>query len=777
MQEQSQQNSSERKLVAIMFTDIVGYTSLMQRDEKKALNTIERHRSAVDKFTKQYHGNILHYYGDGSLSIFPSTIEAVKCALEIQKELTQDFKVPLRIGVHLGDIQIKGESVFGDGVNLASRIESLGIAGSILISDTIYHIIRNHTDIKTVSLGNFKLKNVDYPVPVYALSDDFLSIPESEELPGRITAFSKRSTWVIVILSIIILALSGYAISRLLYPMSSLNEHLEKSIAVLPFENLSDDPEQEYFSDGITEDVINHLVKISNLKVKSRTTTEQYKDPDKTLPVIGRELGVAYILEGSVRKAGNKVRIVAQLLDVGNDVHVWSETFDREITEILDIQSDIAIEIAQVLEASLSSDERRHIRGGRRDKGRTANITAYDYLLKARESWRNWNDENDLDNVMQLVDQAIKLDPNFARAYVLKGNILHYGMREFGVPTTVWIDQALDLANRAIRIDSMLAGAYLLKGNILSSQDLDSEEALENLKKAYYLEPGNPEVLQSLAYINMRFGNYEKAASKIIQSIEREYSLKDPEYYYRWGDIYWMINDSEKAEIFYLKAINLNPGWLAPYYSLGQLYRYVGDINKAEKTLSRALEIAPNDQQAIDLMGWINLAAGDLEDAARYWSKYEQIEKEFTDSSQYLPFRHRLGYVKLLQGDSVKGRNLINEQLTHDLERHQNLRGYGVWMNRGYFYDLAASYAYLGDSDKALAWLDSAFQRGFMNSWYLKNDPLLENIRDDARFKRIQQEYEDRRQKQADAFYKAIEENQALQQELERLPLNTSEDL
>jgi len=697
--------------------------------------------------------------------------------MEIQKELTLDPQVPLRIGIHLGDVKIQGESLSGDGVNVASRIESLGIAGSILITDTIFQLVRNHVEIKTVPLGNFRLKNVNNPVRVYALTDEYLAVPKPDDLRRHIKTSPVRSAWILILSVTLMLLIAGYIYTKIFSTGLSRADIGDKSVAVLPFNNLSDDPEQEYFSDGITEDVINHLVKISDLKVKSRTTTEQYKNPDKTLSVIGRELGVAYILEGSVRKAGNKVRIVAQLVDVRNDVHVWSETFDREITEILAIQSDIAIEIAQVLETSLSNDERRHIRGGRQEKGRTANITAYDYLLKARDIWRNWNDEDDLENALQLVDQAIELDPNFARGFVLKGNILHYGMREFGIPTTVWIDQALNLANRAISIDSMLASAYLLKGNIQSGQDWDSEEALENLKKAYYLEPGNPEVLQSLAYIHMRLGNYEKAASKIIQSIEREYSPKDPEYYYRWGDIYQLINDEKKAEQFYKKAISLNPGWLAPYYSLGQLFRYRGDLKKAEETLKSALDIAPLDQQAIDLMGWINIQAEDYEDAARYWSMYEEIEQQFDDSSQYLPFRHRLGYVRLLQGDTATAVNLMHEQLTRDLERHQNLRGYGVWMNRGYFYDLAATNAFLGNEEKALTWLDSTFQRGFMNSWYLENDPLLENIRDEARFVRIRQEYENRLQNQVNAFKKAIEENQDLQRELERLPLNTSRDL
>lgn len=757
MPDQPHPSSSDRRLAAIMFTDVVGYTALMQRDESKALGAIERHRLILEKYTRKHNGSVLQYYGDGSLSIFPSALEAVECALEIQNELVQAPRVPLRIGIHLGDIKFQAGSVFGDGVNLASRIESLGVAGAILISDAIYYLVRNHSEIKTVPLGNFRLKNVDHPVPVYALANDFLSVPKPEELPGRVNAFPGRSTWIAAIAVLMILILAGYG---LFFLERGRHELKDRSIAVLPFENLSNDPQQEYFSDGITDDVINHLARISALKVKSRTTTEQYKKPDKTIPVIGHELGVSYILEGSVRKAGNKVRIVVQLIDVKNDVHVWSETFDREITEIFRIQSEIAIEIAQLLEASLSTEERRYISGRPGEKGRPAHVTAYDYVLRARDIWRNWNDEKDLENALELADQAIRIDSLYAPAYVLKGNILHYGMRRYGVPTQIWIGQALQLADQAIRLDSTLAEAYLLRGSIFNSRDGKTGEAKENLKKAYALEPGNPDVLESLGRKYLDHGEYEKGISLIIQSIERRYSIKDPEYYLEWGNLYhYSGNEFEQAEEFYQKAISLAPEWAGPYYHLAQLYRYWGKYRLAGETLSHALDIAPSDQTAIDLMGWINLLMGGLEDAASYWCMYEDLELQFPDTSQYVPFRHRLAYVRYLQGDATSALNLMKEQLKLDTERQQQLRGYGAWVERGFYYDLAAANAYLGKREEALIWLDSAYQRGFVNLWYLKNDPLLKNIRTAPAFQRIQQELADRQQKQARAFKKVMEAN------------------
>ena len=756
MSDHSETSTYDRRLVAIMFTDIVGYTSMMQKDENAAVDLIEQHRKILEKNAKTHQGEILQYYGDGSLVIFPSAIEAVESAVGIQEELTK-LQIPLRIGIHLGDVKVKGEAIFGDGVNVASRIQELGIAGSIIISDTIFHLIRNQSTIKTVSLGSYNLKYVDEPKFVYALSDDFLSVPEHRDLSIREPAKVNRSPWIFLSLIALALFVAGYLTIQYLVSDSGTPVPDDKSIAVLPFENLSSDAEQEYFSDGITEDIINHLAKIEALKVKSRTTTEQYRNLSKTIPTIGQELGVSYILEGSVRKIENKVRIVAQLIDAKSDVHVWTETFDREITEIFDIQSEIAVEIAQRLEARLTIEERRHIRGRDRDKMRSSDITAYDYLLRARDIWRKWNDEKDLENALTLVGSAIQADSSNARAYVLKGNILHYGMSNYGIPTETWIGEAQQLADHAIKIDSTLADAYLLKGNILRILDGKEDEALSNLKKAFSLKPGKPEVLESLGYYYFRIGDYDKGAKLIIKSIERNFSMKDPEYYLSWGSIYTSpMKEWEKAEELFLKSINLAPDWISPYYRLGQLYRMRGKLPLAEDAAINALRIAPMDQEFIDLMGWIKLQMGDIEEAKSYWSRYRIIEQQFSDSTQYIPFRHRLGYIYYLQGDTATANRLIKEQLRLDFERSQNLRGYGAWTNRGYYYDLACSNAFLGNQKEALAWLDSAYQRGFMSLWFLENDPLLKNIQNTSKYSRIREYLLERERKQREAFHKAI---------------------
>ena len=284
-------------LAAIMFTDMVGYTAMMQENEKRAKILRSKHREVLEKLVLEHRGQILQYYGDGTLSIFGSVIEAALCAAKIQQELQNEPKVPLRIGLHAGDVVYDDEGVYGDGVNIASRIENLAVPGSVLISDKINDELKNHQEISTVFLGRYNLKNVKAPVKLYAISSDGLVVPSAREIEGK-TANS------------------------------------ENSIAVLPFLNLSADKDNEYFSDGITEELLNALAKVDALLVTSRTSSFAFKGKNIDIREIGRQLGVKTLLEGSVRKYGNRVRVTAQLINANDGYHKWSETYDRNLEDI-----------------------------------------------------------------------------------------------------------------------------------------------------------------------------------------------------------------------------------------------------------------------------------------------------------------------------------------------------------------------------------------------------------------------------------------------------------
>ncbi len=267
----------ERLLAAIMFTDMVGYTALMQEDEQKAKQNRDRHRRILQESIATHQGKILQYYGDGTLCIFNSSIEAVDSAIKIQQELQTDPNIPLRIGIHSADIVYDEEGVYGDGVNVASRIEGLAVAGSVLISDKVFDDLKNHHEISTVSLGAFDLKNVKNPLELYAISNKGLIVPTVDEIKSQ-------------------------------------HGNKEKSLAILPFVNFSSDPENEFFSDGISEAIINTLTQIEGLYVTARTSSFAFKGQNKDIRELGKVLGVAYILEGSVQRYENKIRVTAQLI-------------------------------------------------------------------------------------------------------------------------------------------------------------------------------------------------------------------------------------------------------------------------------------------------------------------------------------------------------------------------------------------------------------------------------------------------------------------------------
>jgi TolB-like protein/class 3 adenylate cyclase/Tfp pilus assembly protein PilF len=761
---------SGRKLAAIMFTDIVGYTVMMQQNEEDGLRRVEHHRAVLEKNIGASNGRILQYYGDGTLSVFDSAYDAVNCAIEIQKELSREPEVPLRIGIHLGEVVVKRSAIFGDGVNVASRIQALSVSGGILVSDSIYKQVRNQTEFKFKSLGEYKLKNVDLPTGIYAISNKGLPIPDQEYIDRKASSSQKISfirkmprpaRWLILLAFVIVIGFSIYILQQLLFGETEFDPS-PKSIAVLPFANISQDPEQEYFSDGITEDILNHLSKISGLEVKSRTSTLQYKEKLKSIPDIGRELEVANVLEGSVRKEGNKIRIVAQLIDTKNDIHIWSETYDREMNELFNIQSEIAIEIANVLQTKLSSDEIRYLQSSQYS---TSDISSYDYALRAREILRNWNDVSDLENALQLLEQAVELDPSFAFGYTMIGFVLHFQMRTIGVPTELWIDEALHMAEIAINLDSTLPEAYLLRSQVIKNQSGISDEVNNDLWKAYELDPGNPRVMHVLGWNLIEDGKYNEGAELILKSINVQFTKKDTEYYIRWGEIYQTVEYYRKAEKLYIQCMNLAPGWSDVYSHLGKLYQKWGKEEKAVEMFMEGLKIVPEDPRLIDNLAWTYFHMDLLDSAAFYWSQYENLERNFIDQTQYIPFRHRLAYTNIQMGNTEETLELFEEQLRLDMEQQQGLRGYGARHEGTHYYDLGIVNAYLGNIDDAIMWLDSAVIYGFFDVNFAKNDPLLDGIRKDERFKAIISKREQEHMMLVNAF------KEAMKKQKENLPL------
>src|SRR5688500_2663600 len=327
-----------RQLVAILFADMVGYTALMQEDEYYAKLKRKRLKEVLTAQMQIYHGNILQNYGDGSLSIFKSAIDAVNCAIAIQLQLKERPSVELRIGIHTGDVTVEDDTIYGDGVNIASRIESLALGGSIFISEKVHDEVKNQQELKTQELGFFELKNVKHPVKVFAIANHGVTIPTRSEITGKTKQPSNR-------------------------------------LAVLPFVNMSADPENEYFSDGITEELLNALTRVDGLQVTSRTSAFAFKGKNHDIRDIAIQLNVDKVLEGSVRKAGNRVRITAQLINAADGYHIWSENYYRNLTDIFEVQDEISAIIANRLRENLTPKQKEEPLV----KASTTNVTAYTY--------------------------------------------------------------------------------------------------------------------------------------------------------------------------------------------------------------------------------------------------------------------------------------------------------------------------------------------------------------------------------------------------------------
>ena len=409
----------ERRLAAIMFTDIVGYTSLTQKDEALAMELLEEQRRLVRPFFPRHNGKEVKTIGDAFLVEFGSALEAVRCAFDIQQSLHEansgrpvETKFMLRIGVHLGDVIHSQGDVYGDAVNLASRIEPLALPGGVCVTEQVHDQIRNKSDFQLVSIGRKELKNVGEAVEVFRIVFPW----ERHEAPGTVLD--------------------------------------KKRIAVLPFANLSSDPEEGYFADGMTEELITSLSSVRQLTVIARTSVMKYKGSPKGASEVGKELNAGSLIEGSVRKAGSRVRITAQLIDAATEGHLWAQNYDRQLEDIFAIQSEIAEKVAGELKIRLVDSEKRVI-----EKKATENTEAYTYYLRGRELVREGT-QHSLTQAVGLFEKATALDPSFAKAYVGLAEcfllLLTYGHDSYERV----IPKAELALTKAIQLDPELAEAH-----------------------------------------------------------------------------------------------------------------------------------------------------------------------------------------------------------------------------------------------------------------------------------------------------------------------------
>jgi len=467
----------ERKLAAIMFTDIVGYTALMARDEEAARRARDRHEAVVRPLVARHHGHFVEATGDESLSSFPSALDAVSCALAIHRDLADDPELRLRIGIHQGDVTFEGNRVSGDGVNIAARVRPLAEPGGICVSDDVQHSLRGRADLEFASIGERELKNVGRPVTVFAVGRpgtvSSVRAP-ARPLPGR--------TWgrlALAPIAIVLAALVGWWA----WSQRAAGPGPIRSIAVLPLENLSGDPEQEYFVDGMTESLISMLSKIKELRVISRTSSMAYRNSGKTLPQIARELNVDAVVEGSVLRAGDRVRITAQLIQASSDEHLWSDSYDRDLRDILALHSEVARAIAGEIELQLSSPEQPA------KAARPVDPAAFEAFLKGRHHW-NKRTGADIWKAIEYFETAIALDPDWALAHsgLAEAYVLLAAYNSEVRPRTS-MPRARAAAERAIELDDELAPAHTALASVREWYDWDWEGAEAEFQRALELDP------------------------------------------------------------------------------------------------------------------------------------------------------------------------------------------------------------------------------------------------------------------------------------------------
>ncbi len=568
-----------RKLAAIMFTDIVGYTALMGEDEHKALKILQKNRNLLKPIIAQCDGDWLKEMGDGTLSCFASAVDAVNCALTIQNLLKDDTDLKLRIGIHIGDVVFEEGDVFGDGVNIASRIEPLAEVGGVCVSERVYEDIQNKSDIQTVFLGEKALKHVKRPIKVYALTGEGLPAP-SVGL-GAVEA--------------------GQAPTK-----------PPRSIAVLPFMDMSQEQDQEYFCDGMAEELIDALTKIKDLRVAARTSAFSFKGKQQDIREIGNKLKVSTVLEGSVRKAGNRLRITAQLINVADGYHLWSEKYDRELKDIFAIQDEIAGHIVRALRVMLSDREKRAL-----EKVLTTDIEAYDYYLQGRKFFYDARRKNSK-FARQMFARATQIDPSYALAYAGIADSCSW-LYMYGESTEENLREAEGASRKALELDPELAEAHVAHG-LAVSLSKRYDEAGKEFEAAIRLDARLFEAHYFYARACFAQGKLEKAARLYNQASEvRPEDFQAP---LLLGGVYNGLGLENKAKLAYRQGLEivkrhleLNPDDARALYLGAVAHIQLGERERGLEWATRALSMDPEDTAILYKVACTYSLAGKIEEA------------------------------------------------------------------------------------------------------------------------------------------------------------------
>jgi TolB-like protein/class 3 adenylate cyclase/Tfp pilus assembly protein PilF len=552
----------ERKLAAILSADVVGYSRLMAEDEAGTIRTLTDYREEIAMLVRQHRGRVVDSPGDNLLAEFPTALDAVQTAVEVQRvigvrtaDLPAERRMQFRVGVHLGDIATEGERVYGEGVNIAARLESLAEPGGVCISAEVQGQVRHKLELGFHDLGDQSVKNIPEPVHVYRVEIERGAVASKVQRTGR-----RRGA--LAAAAVLIVALLGTALWRYFAPSEgergvSPTGSLPTAIAVLPFADMSRSHNQEYFADGMAEEIINALSKVGGLRVVARTSAFAFKGKNEDIRTIGKQLNVGAVVEGSVRKADDRLRITAQLVRVSDGFHIWSETYDRKLDDVFAIQDEIARATVEALRVRLASTEPLV-------KRPTADLQAYELYLTGRHFW-NQRTEEGLRKAIEYFEQALQGDPNYALVYT--GLADSYAMLwGYGYDRSEEVlSKAVSAAMRALAIDETSGEAHASLGWLLVIE-WRWEEAEKELQRALQLNAGYP-------------------------------------FTHDWyADLLSTIGRDEEALREYRRALELDP--LSPVINrdLGWHYFRAGDYDAAIEPLRTASRLNPDDPFALDYL-------------------------------------------------------------------------------------------------------------------------------------------------------------------------------